>query len=156
MSTRTKARKAALDVLFESDLRGRDPLQTLQQRIADAESPVRDYTRTLVEGVSAHQAELDRRIAASLSPGWTLERIPRVDRAAVRIAVYEIDFLDVPDSVAAAEAVALVGNLSTDNSPDYVNGLLGKIIATKAAPPIPQATLERGSPDGSVSLPPGP
>lgn len=132
MSARTKARKAALDVLFESDLRTRDPLQTLQQRIADAESPVRDYTRSLVEGVTAHRAEIDRRIAASLSTGWTLERMPRVDRAAVRIAVYEIDFLDVPDAVAAAEAVALVGDLSTDDSPDYVNGLLGKVISSKA------------------------
>lgn len=131
MSARTKARKAALDVLFESDLRARDTLQTLQQRIADAESPVRDYTRSLVEGVTAHRSEIDRRIADSLSTGWTLERMPRVDRAAVRIAVYEIDFLDVPDAVAVAEAVALVGDLSTDDSPDYVNGLLGKVIATK-------------------------
>lgn len=139
MSARTKARKAALDVLFESDLRTRDPLQTLQQRIADAESPVRDYTRSLVEGVTAHRAEIDRRIAASLSTGWTLERMPRVDRAAVRIAVYEIDFLDVPDAVAAAEAVALVGDLSTDDSPDYVNGLLGKVISSKAgAEPDPE------------------
>jgi len=133
VSARSKARKAALDVLFESDLRGRDPLATLEQRIADAESPVRDYTKVLEEGVTQHQPEIDSRISAGLSAGWTLERMPRVDRTAVRIAVYEIDFLDVPDAVAAAEAVALVGDLSTDESPDYVNGLLGTIITTKAA-----------------------
>jgi transcription antitermination protein NusB len=133
MSARTKARKAALDILFESDLRGRGSLETLEQRITDAESPVRDYTKTLVEGVTHHQPDIDQRIAACLSDGWSLARMPRVDRTAVRIAVLEIDYLDVPDAVAVAEAVALVGDLSTDESPDYVNGLLGKIISTKAA-----------------------
>ncbi|MET1006989.1 MAG: transcription antitermination factor NusB, partial [Propionibacteriaceae bacterium] len=128
MSARSKARKAALDILFESDLRGRDSLATLEQRIADAESPVRDYTKVLVEGVTEQQDAIDDRIVAALSDGWSLERMPRVDRTAVRIAVYEIDFLDVPDPVAVAEAVALVADLSTDDSPDYVNGLLGKII----------------------------
>ena len=135
MSARSKARKAALDVLFESDLRGRDPHDTLQQRIADSEAPVRDYTKDLVQGVTAHQDEIDQRIRACLSAGWTLDRMPRVDRTAVRIAVYEIDHLDVPDPVAVAEAVALVADLSTDDSPDYVNGLLGKIISTKTATP---------------------
>lgn len=135
MSTRGKARKAALDILFESDLRGRHSLATLEQRVADAgtDSPVRDYTKALVEGVTEHQSVIDDRIVAALSPGWTLDRMPRVDRTAVRIAVYEIDFLDVPDAVAVAEAVALVGDLSTDESPDYVNGLLGTIISTKTA-----------------------
>jgi N utilization substance protein B len=131
MSARSKARKAALDVLFESDLRGRDPLATLEQRVADSEAPVRDYTKVVVEGVTEHRADIDRRISAALSAGWSLDRMPRVDRTAVRIAVYEIDYLDVPDPVAVAEAVALVGDLSTDESPDYVNGLLGKIISTK-------------------------
>jgi N utilization substance protein B len=135
MSARGKARKAALDVLFESDLRGRDPEATLEQRIADSESPVRDYTKELVHGVTEHRREIDARISASLSTGWTLERMPRVDRTAVRIAVFEIDYLDVPDPVAVAEAVALVGDLSTDESPDYVNGLLGTIISTKAPQP---------------------
>ena len=133
MSARSKARKAALDILFESDLRGRDSLATLEQRVADAESPVRDYTKALVEGVTEQRDAIDDRIVAALSDGWSLERMPRVDRTAVRIAVYEIDFLDVPDAVAVAEAVALVADLSTDDSPDYVNGLLGKIISTKAA-----------------------
>ncbi|HEX8508645.1 MAG TPA: transcription antitermination factor NusB [Propionibacteriaceae bacterium] len=131
MTARTKARKAALDILFESDLRGRDPLETLQQRVADAESPVRDYTRTLVEGVTEHRRDIDARIVACLASGWSLERMPRVDRSAVRVAVFEVDYLEVPDAVAVAEAVGLVGDLSTDESPDFVNGLLGKVISTK-------------------------
>ena len=131
-SARTKARKRALDILFESELRGRTATETLAERATDAENPIREYTADLVRGVEAHRSEIDRRISRHLSDGWTLERMPRVDRAAVRIAVYEIDHVDdVPDAVAVAEAVDLVGDLSTDESPAYVNGLLGAIVATK-------------------------
>ena len=132
-STRTKARKRALDILFESELRGRNPIETLAERTAEADPPVRDYTAALVRGVQRHLGELDGRIRAHLAPGWTLARMPRVDRAAVRIAVYEIDHVeDVPDPVAVSEAVELVGDLSTDESPGYVNGLLGAIVEDKA------------------------
>jgi N utilization substance protein B len=117
--------------LFEAELRGDDPLQTLAVRTDRAEPPVRDYTATLVRGVTAHQPEIDRRIATCMSKGWTVERMPRVDRAAARIGVFEIDFGDVPDGVAVAEAVALVAELSTDESPAYLNGLLGAVLATK-------------------------
>jgi N utilization substance protein B len=79
-----------------------------------------------------HAAEIDSRISAAVVRGWSLPRMPRVDRTALRIAVFEIDYLDVPDAVAAAEAVALVGELSTDESPAFVNGVLGTVIATKA------------------------
>ena len=133
MSARSKARKRALDILFEAELRGNDPLRTLEERTLDAAPPVRDYTKDLVEGVTAHRAAIDHRIAMASAQGWSLERMPRVDRNAVRIAVFEIDHLDVPDAVAVAEAVALVADLSTDDSPAYVNGLLGKIISTKVA-----------------------
>jgi N utilization substance protein B len=133
-STRSKARKRALDILFESELRGRTPIETLAERRADPDNTIRDYTADLVRGVQAHRAEIDDRITAHLSRGWTLERMPRVDRAAVRIAVFEIDHVaEVPDAVAVAEAVDLVGDLSTDESPAYVNGLLGAIVATKPA-----------------------
>lgn len=133
MSARSKARKRALDILFEAELRGNNPLVTLEDRTLDAAPPVRDYTKVLVEGVNAHQAAIDERIALATAPGWSLQRMPRVDRNAVRIAVLEIDYLDVPDAVAVAEALALVSDLSTDDSPNFVNGLLGKIISTKAA-----------------------
>jgi transcription antitermination protein NusB len=131
-STRTKARKRALDILFEAELRGSDPLQTLEERSADDGPPVRDYTATLVRGVVQHAADIDARLTAAVVRGWSLPRMPRVDRIALRIAVLEIDYLDLPDPVAVAEAVALVAELSTDESPAFVNGVLGTVIATKA------------------------
>jgi transcription antitermination protein NusB len=130
---RSKARKRALDILFESELRGTDALATLAQRTADADPPVRDYTAVLVEGVVAHAGEIDARISAAAARGWSLARMPRVDRTALRIGVLEIDYLDVPDAVAVAEAVALVAELSTDESPAFVNGVLGSIVSTKVA-----------------------
>ena len=121
-----------MDILFEAELRGRTPSVTLDERGADAEAPLRDYTVALVRGVEEHQTEIDRRITAHLAKGWSLARMPRVDRAAVRIATYEIDYVDdVPDAVAVAEAVDLVGDLSTDESPAYVNGLLGAVVEDK-------------------------
>ena len=131
--TRSKARKRALDILFEAELRGDNALATLAQRTADADPPVRDHTTVLVEGVVAHAAEIDARISAAAARGWSLARMPRVDRTALRIAVFEIDYLDVPDAVAVAEAVALVAELSTDESPAFVNGVLGTVVATKVA-----------------------
>ena len=133
-STRSKARKRALDILFEAELRGTDVLATLDERAADADPPVRDYTADLVRGVVGHQEEIDGRIAASLKPGWTLERLPRVDRNALRISVFEIDFSDLPDEIAVSEAVHLVSNLSTDDSPTFVNGVLHGVIASKKLP----------------------
>ena len=137
-STRSKARKRALDILFEADLRGDDPLQTLAVRADRADPPVRDYTAALVQGVMRHRGEIDRRISESMSRSWTIDRMPRVDRAAARIAVFEIDFGEVPDAVAVAEAVALVTELSTDESPAYLNGLLAAVLATK----LPDAPVE--------------
>jgi N utilization substance protein B len=137
-SARSKARKRALDILFESELRGRDALETLAERAAEADPPLRDYTRTLVEGVAAHRDQIDARISAALAKGWTLPRTPRVDRSALRIAVLEIDHLDVPDAVAVSEAVRLVADLSTDDSPSFVGGVLGAVVQTKDAPPSPE------------------
>ena len=128
-STRSKARKRALDILFEAELRGLDPLLTLEERTAAADPPVRAYTAELVRGVVAHSGEIDARISDCLAPGWTLPRIPRVDRNVLRIAVFEIDYGEVPDAVAVTEAVQLVSELSTDESPAFVNGLLRAITA---------------------------
>ena len=131
-SARSKARKRALDILFETELRGTDALATLAERTTDADPPVRAYTSTLVEGVQAHRAEIDARISAALAVGWTLPRTPRVDRSALRIAVFELDYLDVPPAVVVSEAVHLVEELSTDESPAFVNGVLGGVIAARA------------------------
>jgi transcription antitermination protein NusB len=130
-STRSKARKRALDILFEAELRDTDPVATLEERAADANPPVRDYTAELVRGVAAHTAEIDARISACLASGWTLPRMPRVDRNALRIAVYEIDYGQAPDAVAVAEAVQLVSELSTDESPAFVNGVLRAVTTSK-------------------------
>lgn len=130
-STRSKARKRALDILFEAELRGSDALATLAERTADADPPVRDYTKTLVEGVHTHAADIDGRISDSLAQGWSLPRTPRVDRNTLRIAVFEIDYLDLPHAVVVSEAVHLVSELSTDDSPSFVNGVLGSVIAKK-------------------------
>ncbi len=136
-STRGKGRKRAVDIVFEADLRDADPLATLAERTDDAAPPVREFTRDLVEGVTAHRAEIDGRIAAALTPGWTLPRLPRVDRSVLRIAVYEIDHTPLPDAVAVSEAVRLVSELSTDESPAFVNGVLGSIVASKSVrPPV--------------------
>lgn len=130
-STRSKARKRALDILFEAELRGADVVETLRQRSDDADPPVREYTGQLVNGCHDHLHDIDTRIAAALSDGWSLERLPRVDRNSLRIAVYEIDYTDLPDTVAVSEALNLVGDLSTDESPNFINGVLGTVISTK-------------------------
>ena len=132
-STQTKARKRALDILFEAELRDVDPLDTLAERVADAEPPVREFTRDLVRGVVSQQEAIDARIVAALAPGWSLKRLPRVDRNVMGIAVYEIDRTAVPDAVAVSEAVGLVAQLSTDSSPSFVNGVLGTIVDTRPA-----------------------
>jgi N utilization substance protein B len=129
-SSRTKARKRALDILFEAELRGADPIATLEERAAAADPPVRVYTAQLVRGAVAHASEIDARISACLAPGWSLPRIPRVDRNVLRIAVFEIDYGEVPDAVAVSEAVQLVSQLSTEDSPAFVNGVLGAVVTS--------------------------
>jgi transcription antitermination protein NusB len=129
--SRSKARKRALDILFESELRDVDPITTLEERTSAGDPPVREYTAELVRGVTSHASEIDERISASLAPGWTLPRIPRVDRNVLRIAVYEIDYGQVPDAVAISEAVQLVSELSTDESPAFVNGVLRAVATSR-------------------------
>jgi N utilization substance protein B len=133
MSARTKARKRALDVLFESELRGLALDGTLAERQEANEPPVNDYTVTLVRGVAEHRERIDS-LLTSYSEGWTLERMPGVDRNVLRIGVYEVLYVDdVPDAVAVSEAIGLVRDLSTDESPSFVNGILGTIVRNKAS-----------------------
>ena len=134
-SSRSKARKRALDILFEAELREADPVATLEERAAAADPPVREYTAKLVRGVDAHGSEIDARISACLAAGWSLPRIPRVDRNALRIAVFEIDYGEVPDAVAISEAVQLVSELSTDDSSAFVNGVLRAIATSSVVEP---------------------
>jgi N utilization substance protein B len=131
MGARTKARKRALDVLFEGELRGAVLGATLADRVAAAEPPVNPYTVTLVQGVTEHQERIDE-LLRTYSVGWSLERMPTVDRNLLRIAAWEILYAeDVPDAVAVSEAVNLAGELSTDESAAFVNGLLGRLVEVK-------------------------
>ena len=131
MSARSKARKRALDVLFECEVRRADPVATVAERAAEADPPVNPYTVTLVEGVQENQARIDE-LLGTYSIGWTLERMPTVDRNLLRIAAYEILYADdVPDTVAISEAVHLASELSTDESAAFVNGLLARLVEVK-------------------------
>jgi N utilization substance protein B len=127
LAARSKARKRAVDVLYEADLRGVDSLTTLAERVALADPPVNDYTVDLVEGVHANRERIDE-ILAEYAEGWAVDRMPDVDRAVLRLGVFELLLRsDVPDAVAIDEAVELVKSLSTDESPRFVNGVLGRI-----------------------------
>jgi transcription antitermination protein NusB len=131
MPARSKARKRALDILFEAELRGVPVLDLLTERIALGSPPVSAYAAELVRGVAAHAARIDELIAAH-AEGWTLDRMPAVDRNVLRIGVYELLWAPgVPDGVAISEAVALAGDLSTDASPAFVNGLLAALAELK-------------------------
>jgi N utilization substance protein B len=128
VAARSKARKRAVDVLYEADLRRRDVLEVLRDRIADVNPPVPDHAVRLVEGVVEQQPRIDELIERHAS-GWSLDRLPDVDRAILRMAVYELLWVDdVPDAVVIDEAVELAKALSTDDSPAYVNGVLGGIV----------------------------
>jgi N utilization substance protein B len=131
VTARSKARKRALDLLFEADLRGADPLDTLEAWTNRSDPPVQDYARRLVEGVTAHRARIDE-VISSYANDWPLERMPPVDRATLRVAVFELLWSDdVPAAVAIDEAVELAKSLSTDDSARFVNGLLARVLADK-------------------------
>jgi N utilization substance protein B len=131
VAARSKARKRALDILFEAELRGLPTLELLSERQSLGEVPVQPYAADLVRGVATHRERIDELISWNLVD-WTLERMPAVDRNILRIGVYELLWAaDVPDGVAISEAVALAQDLSTDNSPSFVNGVLARIKAEK-------------------------
>jgi N utilization substance protein B len=128
VGARSKARKRAVDLLFEAAVRGADPVTLLADRVGSPDvPPVNDYTVTLVEGVVEHQSRIDE-LLAEHAEGWTLARMPAVDLAVLRLGLYELLWAtDVPDPVAIDEAVQLAKSLSTDDSPRFVNGVLGRI-----------------------------
>jgi N utilization substance protein B len=131
VSARSKARKRALDILFEADVRREPPLTVLEARTVHAEPPVSSYAIELVQGVQAHREEIDRLLAEN-AHGWTLDRMPAVDRNILRIGGYELLWGDdVPDAVAISEAVQLAGDLSTDASAAFVNGLMARLLDIK-------------------------
>ena len=134
MPARSKARKRALDLLFEAELRGEPVLGLMEQREAlgpSAGPPVPEYAAELVRGVQAHRERIDD-LLGEHSVGWTLDRMPAVDRNILRIGAYELLWaVDIPDGVAISEAVQLARDLSTDASPSFVNGLLARLLDLK-------------------------
>lgn len=149
MSARSKARKRALDALYEADIRGLPVAEvvaaTQQRRSDEGQAGMNAYAVELVDGVSRHQAHIDE-LLSSYSMGWSLDRMPAVDRAILRLGTYELLWRDdVPDAVAIAEAVSMAQELSTDESSSFVNGLLGRLLelkprlAVEAEPATPDA-----------------
>jgi N utilization substance protein B len=132
VAARNKARKRAFQILFEAEQRGSSPMAVLADwirlaRTDDRQPPVTEYTMQLVEGYSAHAERIDE-LLSGYSVGWTLDRMPAVDRNVLRLGAYELIWEDdVPDAVVLDEAVQLAKEFSTDESPSFVNGLLGRL-----------------------------
>ncbi|MCF6523879.1 transcription antitermination factor NusB [Streptomyces sp. JJ36] len=132
MAARSKARKRAFQILFEADQRGRAVTDVLgdwirHARTDDRQPPVSEYTRQLVEGYAEHAGRIDELLAA-YSVGWTLDRMPDVDRSILRLGAYELLWSEeTPDAVVLDEAVQLAKEFSTDDSPNFINGLLGRL-----------------------------
>ena len=135
MSARSKARKQALDLLYETDIRGTNLVETLASRDIPAEGPdarpIREYTKELVNGVSDNRRKIDELIT-TYAQGWDIDRLPAVDRNILRLGIYEILWsTDVPMSVAIDEALILAKELSSDDSSKYIHGVLGRIASIK-------------------------
>jgi N utilization substance protein B len=131
VSTRSKARKAALDLLYESDIRKTGAGSLMQSRITELEYVIRDFTKELVDGVEQNRRKIDELII-TYSQGWDMDRMPVIDRNILRLAIYEILWsADVPQAVAINEALELAQTLSTDESSKYINGVLSKVVEIK-------------------------
>lgn len=127
MAARTKARKRALDYLYAGEMRGESALTRLEGAVEDGEGHTNPYTEVIVRGVVEHRERIDALLSA-YSQGWTLGRMPAVDRNILRVGVWEILYAeDVPSAVAVSEGLGLARDLSTDDSPQFVNGLLAAI-----------------------------
>lgn len=128
MSARSKGRKRALDILYESDIKGVNPLWLVKERTTTTDE-IASFASELVEGYGAQATEIDALID-SHAKNWDLDRLASVDRNILRIAVFEImhsESRSVPTSVAIDEALELASTLSTDDSPKYIHGILSAI-----------------------------
>ncbi|AZL06020.1 MAG: transcription antitermination factor NusB [Brevibacterium aurantiacum] len=131
MSARTRARRRALELMFEAGQRRLDTEQIVTMRSNDPDYPMKAYAVEIVEGITSHREEIDE-IIATYAEGWTLERMPAVDLALLQIGTWEIIFNDeVPDKAAIDEAVSLARQFSTDDSPGFISGLLSRVLDVK-------------------------
>ena len=137
MSTRSKARKQTLDLLYESDIRSSDLLELLTLRDVEAEGvdarPIREYTRLLVEGVHLHKRKIDELIS-TYAQGWDMDRLAAVDRNILRLGIFEILWEDdIDDAIVIDEALTLAQSLSTEESAGFIHGVLGRIVSIKTS-----------------------
>ena len=140
MAARSKARKRALDILFEAEAKRQSAFEVLESRTIQADPPVTSYAAELVRGVQAHRGQIDD-LLGTHARGWTLDRMPAVDRNILRIGAYELLWAaGVPEAVAINEAVLLAQELSTDASPAFVNGLLARLLEIKPSILAAEAT----------------
>lgn len=135
MSARSKARKQALDILYESDIRSSDAQEILQSRDIPEDGPdarpIREFTRELIAGVASNKRKIDELIT-TYAQGWDMDRLAAVDRNILRIGIYEIIWSeDLADGIAIDEAITLAKDISTDDSATFIHGLLGKISSIK-------------------------
>ncbi|CAN2197310.1 NusB Transcription termination factor [Candidatus Nanopelagicaceae bacterium] len=135
MSARSKARKHALDLLYEADVRGASAADLLASRDVIEEGPdarpIRDFTRELIAGVTENKRKIDELIS-TYAQGWDMDRLPAVDRNILRLAIYEVIWSDdLEDGIAIDEALTLAKELSTDDSAGYIHGVLGRISSIK-------------------------
>jgi N utilization substance protein B len=135
LSARTKARKRAVDALYAAELRdgmATELLEETKQQVEDRQNQdeIFSFASELVIGVLSNQLEIDETIS-SMAQNWTLDRMPAVDRAILRLAVYEINFAELEPAIAISEAVSLANELSTDESGAFVNGVLSAVVATR-------------------------
>lgn len=132
MAARTKSRRRAIDLLFEAEQRQVNAIELLKERLATpaTEAPLNEFTADLVSGVVENWTQIND-LLTTYSQGWTLDRMPAVDRAILRLGAYEVLFADIPEGVAISEAVGLAKELSTDDSPKFVNGLLARLAEVK-------------------------
>ncbi len=135
MSARSKARKHALDLLYEADVRGNSAADLLASRDVIEEGPdarpIRDFTRDLIAGVTENKRKIDELIS-TYAQGWDMDRLPAVDRNILRLAIYEVIWSDdLEDGIAIDEALTLAKELSTDDSAGYIHGVLGRISSIK-------------------------
>lgn len=127
MSARSKARKAALDFLYEGDIRGKSAASLLEIRKTELDYLIRDYTELLINGVESKRSRIDE-IISMRAKDWDLDRMPVVDRNILRVGVFELLWGEqIPEEVAISESVELAKTLSTEDSATYINGVLAAI-----------------------------
>lgn len=131
MSSRSKARKAALDLLYESDIRRSSAADLLSKRVTEMEYEAREFTKELIDGIELNKRKIDELIS-TYAQGWDMDRMPVLDRNILRLSIFELLWSkSVPEAVAISEALELATNFSTEDSTKYINGVLSKVLEIK-------------------------